>query len=65
LSLAIALDQHGILLAVLFLVMRMFVPPLLLAIANDLAIFRIYFELPSVTVSAPPTLALRLQTACC
>jgi hypothetical protein len=41
LSLAIALDQHGILLAVLFLVMRMFVPPLLLAIANDLAIFRL------------------------
>jgi hypothetical protein len=60
LSLAIALDQHGILLAVLFLVMRMFVPPLLLAIANDLAIFRIYFELPSVIVSATPTLALRL-----
>jgi hypothetical protein len=60
LSLAIALDQHGILLAVLFLVMRMFVPPLLLAIANDLAIFRIYFELPSVIVSAAPALALRL-----
>jgi len=59
LSLAIALDQHGILLAVLFLVMRMFVPPLLLAIANDLAIFRIYFELPSVIVSAAPPLALR------
>ena len=58
-SLAIALDQQGILLAVLFLVMRMFVPPLLLAIANDLAIFRIYFELPSVIVSAAPTLALR------
>ena len=32
---------------------------LLLAIANDLAIFRIYFELPSVIVSAAPTLALR------
>jgi len=60
LSLAIALDQHRILLAVLFLVMRMFVPPLLLAIANDLAVFRIYFELPSVIVSAAPTLALRL-----
>jgi hypothetical protein len=60
LSLAIALDQHGILLPVLFLVMRMFVPPLLLAIANDLAIFRIDFELPSVIVSAAPTLALRL-----
>jgi hypothetical protein len=59
LSLAIALDQHGILLAVLFLVMRMFLPPLLLAIANDLAIFRIYFELPSVIVSAAPTLAFR------
>ena len=59
-SLAIALDQQGILLAVLFLVMRMFVPPLLLAIANDLAIFRIYFELPSVIVSAAPALALRL-----
>jgi hypothetical protein len=59
LSLAIALDQHGILLAALFLVMRMFVPPLLLAIANDLAIFRICFELPSVIVSAAPTLALR------
>ena len=40
--------------------MRMFVPPLLLAIANDLAIFRIYFELPSVIVSAAPALALRL-----
>jgi len=39
--------------------MRMFVPPLLLAIANNLAIFRIYFELPSVIVSAAPTLALR------
>jgi hypothetical protein len=59
LSLAIALDQHWILLPVLFLVMRMFVPPLLLAIANDLAIFRIYFELPSVIVSAATALAFR------
>ena len=58
-SLTIALDQLGILLTVLFLVMRMFVPPLLLAIANHLAILRIYFELPSVIVSAAPTLALR------
>jgi hypothetical protein len=40
-------DQRGILLAVLFLVMRMFVPPLLLAIANDLVIFPIYFEMAS------------------
>jgi hypothetical protein len=37
----------------------MFVPPLLLALANDLAILRIYFELPSVIVSAAPALALR------
>jgi hypothetical protein len=37
----------------------MFVPPLLLAIANDLAIFRIYFELPSVIVSAALALAFR------
>jgi len=59
LSLTIALDQLWILLTVLFLVMMMFVPPLLLAIANQLAIFRIYFELPSVIVSAAPTLALR------
>jgi hypothetical protein len=37
----------------------MFVPPLLLAIANHLAILRICFELPSVIVSAAPALALR------
>jgi hypothetical protein len=37
----------------------MFVPPLLLAIANHLAILLICFELPSVIVSATPALALR------
>jgi hypothetical protein len=37
----------------------MFVPPLLLAIANHLAILLICFELPSVIVSAAPALALR------
>jgi hypothetical protein len=37
----------------------MFVPPLLLAIANHLAILRICFELPSAIVSAAPALALR------
>jgi hypothetical protein len=37
----------------------MFVPPLLLAIANDLAILRICLEFPSVIVSAAPSLALR------
>jgi hypothetical protein len=59
LSLTIALDQLGILLTVLFLVMRMFVPPLLLAITNHLAILRICFELPSVIVSAATALAFR------
>jgi len=59
LSLTIALDQLGILLTVLFLVMRMFAPPLLLAIANHLAILRVYFKLPSVIVSAATALALR------
>jgi hypothetical protein len=37
----------------------MFVPPLLLAIANDLAILRISFQLASVIVSAAAALALR------
>jgi hypothetical protein len=59
LSLTIALDQLRVLLTALFLVMGMFVPPLLLAIANDLAILRIYFEFPSVIVSAALALALR------
>jgi len=39
--------------------MRMFIPPLFLAFADDLAIFWIYFELPPVIVSAAPALALR------
>jgi hypothetical protein len=38
LTLTVALDQLRVLLAVLFLVVGMFVPPLLLAVANHLEI---------------------------
>jgi hypothetical protein len=58
LALTVALDQLRILLAVLFLIVGMFVPPLLLAVAHDLEILRVG-HLPPVIIAAPPTLALR------
>jgi hypothetical protein len=47
-------------LAVLFLVVGMFVPPLLLAVAHHLEIFRVCRQLLPVIIAAAPTLALPL-----
>jgi len=58
LFLTVALDQFRVLLAALFLVVGMLVPPLLLAVANDLAILRVRRQLPPVIIAAAPTLAL-------
>jgi len=59
LALTIALDQLRVLLAVLFLVVGMFVPPLLLAVAYHLEILWICCQLLPVIIAAAPTLALR------
>jgi hypothetical protein len=57
--LTIVLDQHRVLLTALFLVIRMFVPPLFLAFADDLAILRISPKLLPVIIGSAPALALR------
>lgn len=59
LTLPIALHQFWILLAVLFLVVGMFVPPLLLAVADDLEVLRVGGQLLAVIIATPPSLALR------
>jgi hypothetical protein len=59
LALTVALGQLRVLLAVLFLVVRMFDPPLLLAVAHDLEILRVCRQLLPVIIAASPTLALR------
>ena len=60
LPLAITLHQFRVLLAALFLIMGMFVPPLLLAVAHDLAIFRVSRQFLAVIIGAAPALTLRL-----
>ena len=60
LSLTIVLDEYRIFLTALFLVIRMFVPPLFLAFADDLSILRIGPKLLPVIISSAPALALRL-----
>jgi Na+-driven multidrug efflux pump len=59
LALTIALHQLRVLLAVLFLVVAMFVPPLLLAVADDLEILRVCSQLLPVIIAAPPALAFQ------
>jgi hypothetical protein len=59
LALTVALDQFRVLLAVLFLVVGMFVPLLLLAVAHPLEILRVCRQLLPVIIAAAPTLALR------
>jgi hypothetical protein len=60
LSLPIGLHGPRVLLAVLFLVVRMFVPPLLLAFADDLAIQGVSLQLFAVIVSSSMALTGRL-----
>jgi hypothetical protein len=60
LPLAITLHQFRVLLAALFLIMGMLAPPLLLAVAHDLAIFRVSRQFLAVIISAAPALTLRL-----
>jgi hypothetical protein len=60
LLLTVALDQLRILLTALFLVAGMLVPPLLLAVADDLAILRVGRQLLAVILSPASALALRL-----
>jgi hypothetical protein len=62
LALPITLDQLWILLAVLFLVVGMFIPPLLLAVADDLEVLGVCCQLLAVIIATPPPLALRLTT---
>jgi hypothetical protein len=59
LALTVALDQLRVLLAVLFLVVGMFVPPLLLTVADDLEILPVCRQLLSVIIAAALTLARR------
>jgi hypothetical protein len=56
---AIPFDDFRMLRSIVWEVVGMSFPPLLLAIMDDLTIFRIRFELPSVIVGAAPALALR------
>jgi hypothetical protein len=60
LLLTVALDQVRVPLAALFLVAGMLVPPLLLAVADNLAILRIRTKFLPVIFGAAPTLTLRL-----
>jgi hypothetical protein len=60
LSLTIALDQQRILPTALSLIIRMFVPPLLLAVADNLAVLRVVPKLLPVIVGPAPALTLRL-----
>jgi hypothetical protein len=59
LTLAVVFQHLRVPLAVLFLVVGMFVPPLLLSVADDLKILRVCCQLLAVIIAAPPTLALR------
>jgi hypothetical protein len=59
LAFAIPFDSFRMFRAVVRKIVGMSFAPLLLAVVGDLAIFRIYFELPSVIVSAATALALR------
>jgi len=59
LALAVALDQIRVLLTALFLVVGMFAPPLLLTVANDLAILCVGPKLLSVIIAAASMLTLR------
>ena len=60
LAFAIALDGFGMFCAVVRMIVGMIFAPLLLAVEDDLAIFRIRFDLPAVIFSAATPLALRL-----
>jgi hypothetical protein len=59
LALTVAFEQLWVPLAVLFLVVGMFVPPLLLAVAHHLEILQVCRQLLPVIIAAAPTLALR------
>src|SRR5262249_38609918 len=54
------LHHFRVSLATLFLILGMFVPPLLLALAHDLAILRVNRQFVAVIIAATPTLTLRL-----
>jgi len=60
LPLTIALEQFRVLLAALFLVVGMLVPPLLLAVADHLAILRVRPKFLPVIIGPAPALALWL-----
>ena len=60
LLLPVGCDHLGVLLASLFLIIGMFVPPLPLTVAHDLAIERIGRQLLAMIVSASQALAGRL-----
>jgi len=60
LSFTVVLHHFRVRLATLFLILRMFVPPLLLAFTHDLAIFRISRQFLAVIICATPALALWL-----
>jgi len=62
LPLVITLHQFRVLLAALFLIMGMLAPPLLLAVAHDLAIFRVSRQFLAVIIGAAPALTLRLAS---
>ena len=55
----VSFNQLRVLLAVLFLVAGMFLPPLLLAVAHHLEILRVCRQLLPVIIAAAPTLALQ------
>jgi hypothetical protein len=57
LLLPVGCDHLGVLLASLFLIVEMFVPPLPLTVAHDLAIERIGLQLLAMIVSASLALA--------
>src|ERR1700758_4369054 len=60
LPLTVVLDRFWVRLATLFLILGMLVPPLLLAVAHDLAIYRVSRQFLAVIIGAAPALALRL-----
>jgi hypothetical protein len=62
LALTVARDQLRVLLAALFLIVGMLVPPLLLAVANHLAILRVGSELLPVVIRSASALARGLTT---
>ena len=62
LPLTVFLHQFRIRLASLFLILRMFLPPLLLAVAYHLAILRVGRQFLPVIIGAAPALTLRPAT---